>query len=361
MGVGTDQAFSSHAAQARPLTVVGGLRPTVMRSGAAEARSYSAEVGSHSEAATSFLAQVDSDVASVYSHEDSTERHFTSERGFIPAIFARNRLICDVSAIFDPAHWVVQIFSTKSSVPIWYIAIPFLTLRSQVYRLSNDTQTIIPMDYIPQDKASRHDWLEGFQSYLTANAAALGSTPAEASAIHLLWQQYDAAYTAVPPQENAYRSALDTLATKEEALVSEVRSLVAEIQVDADVTDASRTGAGLPIRKTTRTLSPIPATRPVCEVDTSQRLQHTISFRDEGALNKAKPEGVRGCEIWCAIGSAPTNIADARYLATDTATPYLTTFAAADAGKQVHYFLRWVNTRNQSGPWSETTSATVGG
>ena len=60
---------------------------------------------------------------------------------------------------------------------------------------------------------------------------------------------------------------------------------------------------------------------------------------------------MRGCEIWCAISPAAT-IADASYLATDTATPYLATFDAADAGKPAHYFLRWVNTRNQPGPWS---------
>ncbi len=56
----------------------------------------------------------------------------------------------------------------------------------------------------------------------------------------------------------------------------------------------------------------------------------------------------------------PTRSRD-RYLATDTASPYLATFDAADAGKTVHYFFRWVNTRNESGPWSATVAATVGG
>lgn len=216
-------------------------------------------------------------------------------------------------------------------------------------------------DYIPQDKASRHDWLENFQAFLTANAPALGSTAPEAAAIHALWLEYEAAYVDVIPKENAYRAALDTLATKEDALVSQVRSLAAEIQVDSAVTDATRTGAGLPIRKTTRTASAVPTTRPVGEVDTSQRLQHTISFRDEGAVGKAKPEGVRGCEIWAVICAGPASVSDARYLATDTATPYVATFDAADAGKSVHYFLRWVNTRNEAGPWSVTVTATIGG
>jgi hypothetical protein len=216
-------------------------------------------------------------------------------------------------------------------------------------------------DYIPQDKASRHDWLGNFQTNLTANASALGTTAAEATAIHALWLAYDAAYVDVAPKENAYHAALAILTEKEDALVSEVRSLAAEIQVNSDVTDASRTGAGLPLRKTTRTAAAVPTTRPVGEVDTSQRLQHTISFRDEGAVGKAKPEGVRGCEIWAVIGTGPASVADARYLATDTATPYVATFDAADAGKPVHYFLRWVNTRSEAGPWSVTVTATIGG
>lgn len=90
-------------------------------------------------------------------------------------------------------------------------------------------------------------------------------------------------------------------------------------------------------------------------------LQHTLSFRNEGAADRAKPEGVRGCEIWCVTGPGPASVADARYLATDTASPYLATFDAADAGKTVHYFFRWVNARNESGPWSATVAATIGG
>ncbi|NUQ10425.1 MAG: hypothetical protein HUU24_15360, partial [Phycisphaerae bacterium] len=45
---------------------------------------------------------------------------------------------------------------------------------------------------------------------------------------------------------------------------------------------------------------------------------------------------------------------------TDTRTPYLATFDGADGGKPAHYMLRWINTKGQPGPWSETATATVG-
>ena len=48
------------------------------------------------------------------------------------------------------------------------------------------------------------------------------------------------------------------------------------------------------------------------------------------------------------------------FLAVDTRTPYTTDFDGADGGKQAHYMLRWVNTRGETGPWSETATATIG-
>lgn len=77
---------------------------------------------------------------------------------------------------------------------------------------------------------------------------------------------------------------------------------------------------------------------------------------------KAKPAGVRGAEIWLFIGpTPPTDPGQAHFIALDTATPYLLVHDAADAGKIAHYLLRWVNTRSEPGPWSETVSATITG
>ena len=35
-------------------------------------------------------------------------------------------------------------------------------------------------------------------------------------------------------------------------------------------------------------------------------------------------------------------------------------YPGTDGGKQAHYMLRWVNTRGETGPWSETATATIG-
>jgi hypothetical protein len=58
--------------------------------------------------------------------------------------------------------------------------------------------------------------------------------------------------------------------------------------------------------------------------------------------------------------SAPTDPSELTFLALDTRTPYTADYAGTDGNKTAHYMLRWVNTRGEKGPWSETASATIG-
>jgi hypothetical protein len=77
---------------------------------------------------------------------------------------------------------------------------------------------------------------------------------------------------------------------------------------------------------------------------------------------KAKPAGVRGCEIWLKVGTPlPVSAADLTFVTLDTRTPHVIPFDGADGGKLVTYWLRWVSTRGETGPWSAAVSATVPG
>jgi hypothetical protein len=57
----------------------------------------------------------------------------------------------------------------------------------------------------------------------------------------------------------------------------------------------------------------------------------------------------------------PTDPGECTFLALDTASPYTAEFEGADAGKTAYYMLRWVTTRGEKGPWSETIAATISG
>ena len=86
-------------------------------------------------------------------------------------------------------------------------------------------------------------------------------------------------------------------------------------------------------------------------------------FRDQDRpRSKAKPDGVVGCEIWVKIGgNPPADPSELHYLGSDTNAPYLAEYPGADAGKPAHYWLRWVNTRGEKGPWSDNVGGTIPG
>ena len=126
------------------------------------------------------------------------------------------------------------------------------------------------------------------------------------------------------------------------------------------LTAEDRNTLNLEERSTSRTPAPVPSTRPVGQVNTNNRLEHIISYTDEGGSH-ARPAKVRGCQIWCKEGEPVLTVKELRFLATDTVSPYKHAFDVEDVGKTIHYWLRWENTRGETGPWSNVVSATVTG
>ena len=144
-----------------------------------------------------------------------------------------------------------------------------------------------------------------------------------------------------------------------DTLISILRKIFADIP-QSILTIEDRNAIGLIERKSTRSTPAPPTTHPIGYINTINRLQHTISFRDEdGSL--AKPKGVRGCQIWCKVGEPVTDVQELRFLAMSSASPYVHKFDIPAAGKTVYYWLRWENTRGKTGPWSAAVNATVNG
>lgn len=216
-------------------------------------------------------------------------------------------------------------------------------------------------DYLPGSDADFSAWVDNFIAFANDNLAALGLTAADLTPVQT---PHSAFKIALPANIAAQTQALSARQTKDDtrsATEDGVRPLVARLQASSVVTDAQRQSLGITVRSGTRTAAAAPTSRPVATVDTSQRLQHTISFVDElTPTSRAKPDGVSGCEIWAKVGSpAPADPRELNYLATDTRSPYTAEFGGGDAGKVVYYMLRWVNTRGDRGPWSQTVSATI--
>ena len=217
-------------------------------------------------------------------------------------------------------------------------------------------------DYLPRPDGDFDAWQTNFGDYLNANLAAVGLTAGDVAALNAARAGWDAARPAHAAAQAAAAAARQTKDDARAALTAATRTLVARLQSSPQVDDAERRSLGLTVRDTVRTPSPTPGTRPRVRVVTHERLRHVIHFADEAAPTRsAKPPGVRGVQIWVKIGDPPpTGPSELNFVATATRTPHTHDFAGGDANKVAHYMLRWENTRGETGPWSETASATIG-
>lgn len=216
-------------------------------------------------------------------------------------------------------------------------------------------------NFIPSSDADFNNWVITFADYVNANFAALGLTAAQNIALQALLATWIIDYPAHLTGQATAKSLTQKKDTTRAGFEEIIRELTGIIQSNSTVTNEQKAALQITIPKTTKTPTPAPETRPMAEVDNRNRLEQIIHFFDEKTPgSKAKPTGVRGCELWIKIGgTVPAGPSEVTYVATDTNSPYIYHFLEADAGKIAHWMLRWVNTTNQPGPWSETISVTI--
>ena len=216
-------------------------------------------------------------------------------------------------------------------------------------------------DYIPDSDADFLAWLNNFVNYGNLNLAQLHLVAADFSPFLGLREQFTDALTNNEAAQANARGARVTKDNLRDHIEELIRPFVGRLQGTAGITDEQRENLGITVRSTTRSRVAAPTTRPVVTIDTRQRLEHTIIFVDElTPSSKAKPPGVQGCEIYMKVGGAlPAGPSELKYLATDTRTPYVVEFEGTQGGQIAYYMLRWISTRGETGPWSQTVSATI--
>ena len=219
------------------------------------------------------------------------------------------------------------------------------------------------MTYIPDADSEFNDWAKVYAEYININHLALGLTVAQNTDLQALFTTWETDYDAHVAEQATASSLVEKKDDSRKFLEEKVRELTNLMQASTTVTDEQKAALQITIRKTTKTPVAVPTTRPVGIVDNSNRLEHSIKFFDEETPNSIKkPDGVRGCEVWHKIdGPPPADASELTYVATDTRTPYIVHYDGSDAGKMAHYWLRWINKRDETGPWSETVSVTISG
>jgi hypothetical protein len=218
-------------------------------------------------------------------------------------------------------------------------------------------------DYIPAPDAGFDTWQANLLSVLAGNLAGYGLVAGDLTPLTAGQTAWTSGYAAQQTAQAAAIAATEVKDAARQTYESAIREVVRGIQARSSVTEGAKAAAGIPVHDTQPTPSGPPTTAPLGSVDTSQRLQHTVHFVDSATpTSKAKPAGVRGCEIWLKVGTPPpVSAADLTFVTLDTRTPHTIPFDGADGGKLVTYWLRWVSTRGEVGPWSAAVSATVPG
>ena len=216
-------------------------------------------------------------------------------------------------------------------------------------------------DNIPSSDPAFHNWVGPFAGFVSTNATAWGLDPAVVTPLTNAVATWTTAYPAHGTAQRASFAASKTKKQARAALEGVARPLIQSLQTNSKVTDAQRKQMKINVRTTKRSRVAVPTTAPQPVIDTSQRLRHIVNYVDS-TFGGGKPAGVSYCEIWAKIGGpAPTDESQLVYLGNATKSPQLEEFSATQAGQMVWYWLRWVNTRGEFGPWSVQVSATIPG
>jgi hypothetical protein len=220
-------------------------------------------------------------------------------------------------------------------------------------------------NYIPNPDGDFDTWQTTFYTYANANLAGLGLVAGDITPLTAARTAWTNGLANNATAQTAARAARETKDAARSSYEDLIRALVRRLQVSPAVDDAERRALGITVKDDIQTMTAAraAATRPVGVVDTGERMRHTIRFFDEATpQSRAKPDGVMGCEIWVKVADpAPADASELQFLTLDTASPYIAEYDGKAAGQKAHYMLRWVTTRGDKGPWSETVSATIPG
>jgi hypothetical protein len=175
------------------------------------------------------------------------------------------------------------------------------------------------------------------------------------------WNAQYPAHVAAQQRAEGARQAKDAARA---ALEREVRPVTNFVQGYPKTTNADRAEMGITVRPPKGTPAQTPTTRPLALVESGQRLTHQLRLVDESTpTRRARPKGVQRAEVFVALTApgqpAPSDPREYRYIGSVTRGETTLSFESDKGGMQAHYLSRWVSTGGATGPWSDTTSATV--
>lgn len=221
----------------------------------------------------------------------------------------------------------------------------------------------MPDDYIPQNDDTFVNWLNNLLPKAGDQKGNLNVPDADLASLTTLRDTLVAKLAAKAAAKAVYDASVQEAKQARKEAERKARALAQHLQKQESMTDALRASFGLTVPDAEPTPSAAPTSYPVVTIDTSKRLQHGLNMRANDMPNsRALPPGVAHVEISTYVGATPpTSIKQFKLIDIATKHNFTVHYDSEVAGQTAYFNLRYVSTRGEKGPWSETVSATITG
>jgi hypothetical protein len=218
--------------------------------------------------------------------------------------------------------------------------------------------------YIPSRDVDLVAWADNFSALITASPATYGLVAGDATTIATAVAAFDSAYaTAVNPSTRTPT----TIAAKDSAkgaMVPTLRLYAQTIKLNQGVSNENKVALGIHVNDAGPTPVPPPTSVPTIGLSSIFHLTMQLDIRaSETPTSRAKPPGSIAAEVFATVtplaDPTPTDPAAADFLILATRNLTTINFDAAQMGKRVTYWCKWVNRKGETGPWSVPFSQVV--
>jgi hypothetical protein len=216
---------------------------------------------------------------------------------------------------------------------------------------------------IPRSDSKFYEWVTITFPYATSNAnIQKWGLPSGAVSTEMTtaYSNYTAKYLAAENPVTRTPAAVQAKHESRKVFEKLFRAYIsAWITYNPRVSDEDRRNMRLPIHDTTPTSVGPPTEMSILEIDFSKRQQHSVIAKNAEGKRK-KPLHAHGFEIYYKVGGdAPASDHDFQYAGFTTRSPFIIKYDLDHVSKTVWYRVRWVNIKNDPGPWSEIVSAVI--
>jgi hypothetical protein len=213
-------------------------------------------------------------------------------------------------------------------------------------------------DVIPRTDAEFDSFQLNLLDVCNTNAGTWNIPPAVLGSLAALQSVWAAAWAIAKIKNNRTPAQVAAKNVARKNYVNELRPFIqTHIYRNSLMTNDDIVECGLKPRDTVKTPVPVPTAVPVMELTTGAGNTLVIRFfrldDETGAIRRGKPKGVARIEMAYQFTTEPASPDDCPHRATATRSPIRVTVSPSIRGQKIWYYVRWVNTREEAGPWSD--------